>query len=70
MDGALAAGVIVAGALVAWRWWLSDKTAGRAHELEIRKQVVAVDQKALDAIPGRLSALESDLKELRWTAKK
>ncbi len=66
MDGALAAVVVVAGALVAWRWWLTDKTASRMHELELRKQAVAVEQKTLDAMPGRLSAIESDIKELRW----
>ena len=66
MDGLVGAAVVVAGALVAWRWWLADKSATRAHELEVRKQVVAVEQKALDAIPGRLSALEADVQALRW----
>ncbi len=62
--------VIVAGALVAWRWFLAahvaDKAHQRAHELEIRKEVVKADQKAIDAMLGRLSALESDVSSLRW----
>lgn len=65
MDGVLAAVVALAGvggALVAWRWWLLDKAEGR-------KQVVQVDQKAIDSYAGRISALEAEIKDLRWTKK-
>lgn len=81
MDGLVAVGVVVAGALVAWRWWLDTKTrlatfahargadesaATRAHELELRKQVVAVDQKTLDGLAGRMTAVEEQVKTLGW----
>lgn len=70
MDGVLAAAVTAAviapSALLAWRWWLADKAETRKHELVMRQQVVQVEQKTLDGLAGRLSALESELKDLRW----
>jgi len=69
MDGAVGAVIalaVVSGGLVAWRWWLADKTAGRAHELEMRKQVVAVEQKTLDGLAGRMATLEDRVTQLGW----
>ncbi len=66
MDGALAVLVVVIGGLIAWRWWLVDKAATRLHEMALRQAVVVVDQKALDALPARIGALEEELKGIRW----
>lgn len=66
MDGLVAAVVVVAGGLVAWRWWLDSRREQRAHELEIRKQVVSVDQKTLDGLAGRMTAVEEQVKTLGW----
>ena len=53
---------VAAGGLVAWRWWLTERAAER-------RERVQVDQKALDALPGRISALEQQVKELEWRKK-
>lgn len=54
---------VSAGALVAWRWWLTE----RALE---RRERVAVDQSKLDAMPSRLASLEQRVEAMEWRAKK
>ena len=56
----------VAGGLVAWRWWLSDKMAVRTHELTLRQQAVQVEDAELRKLPARVLALEAALKEQAW----
>lgn len=66
MDGVVAALILSVGGLVAWRWWLDSRREQRAHELELRKQVVAVEQKTLDGLAGRMTSLEEQMKTLAW----
>lgn len=67
MDGFLAASVTVPlVGLVGWFLWMRDRREERAHQVALRGLVVQVDQVKLDSMAGRLSALEAELKELRW----
>ena len=67
MDGLLVAAVTVPSlGLVAWRWWLSDRAAARAHELALRQQVVQVEESTLRGLPSRVQALEMAVKEAAW----
>ena len=67
MDGILVAAVTVPGvALVAWRWWLNDRAASRAHEMSLRQQVVQVEETTLRGLPSRVQALEMAIKDAGW----
>lgn len=66
MDGSVAALVVAVAGLIAWRWWLDSRREHRAHELELRKQVVTVEQKTLDGLAGRMASLEDEVKRLGW----
>lgn len=66
MDGAVTAAVLSAAALVAWRWWLGDKSAARAHEAAMRSLVVKADAAELLQLPERVAIVERRLKELEW----
>ena len=63
------AGVFVAlatSALVGWRWWLIDRAAGRAHELEVTTRRVVIDQARLDAALAKVGQLEERVKTLEY----
>ena len=67
MDGLLIAAVTVPVAgLVAWRWWLSDKTTARAHEVALRQQVAQTEDVTLRGLPARVQALELAVKDAAW----
>lgn len=67
MDGLLVAAVTVPSlGLVAWRWWLSDRAAMRAHELALRQQVVQTEEATLRGLPLRVQALEVAMKDAAW----
>lgn len=62
-------GVVGAG-LRAWRWWLDDKAAEREGMERRDLARKAYDFAKLDALPGRIAALEEEIKGLRWAVKK
>jgi hypothetical protein len=57
---------VPAVALVAWRWWLNDRTAARAHEAAMRAEVVKAEEATLRGLPSRVSALEMAMKDAAW----
>ena len=67
MDGLLIAAVTLPTAgLVAWRWWLVDRAAARAHEVTLRQQVVQAEESVLRGLPLRVQALEVAVKDAAW----
>lgn len=67
MDGYVVA-VVVLGllGLVAWRWWLADRTAARAHEAALHGKTVDAATAAQLALPGKLAALEDRVRALEY----
>lgn len=61
-------GFVVAGAaaLQAWRWYLDDRKLQRAHELELRKLVVQVEQSQLDQTLALVKKWEDRIKGLEY----
>ena len=64
--GAAVAGMATLAALVAWRWWLADRTAERAHVAALHGRSVDTSQRALDALPGKMQALEERVRALEY----
>ena len=58
--------LLAAAGLVAWRWWLSDRAATRAHGLELHARQVVVDQAAIDGAVAKVRALEERVKSLEY----
>lgn len=58
--------LLAAAALLAWRWWLADRTAQRAHELELHTRHVTVEQAALDEDRAKVRNLEKRVKDLEY----
>ena len=67
MDGYVVA-VVVLGvfALVAWRWWLADRTAARTHEAALHGKAVDAATAAQLAVQGKLAALEDRVRALEY----
>lgn len=70
IEALLAVFILATAGLVAWRWFLAahvaDKANQRAHELELKKHHVAIDQGAIDLALGKVRHLEERVKTLEY----
>lgn len=73
MDGLFGTLSIAAAALVAWRWWLTDRAEARrlaaseaAEERHLRAEAMKLDLELLRKLPARVDELEHTVKQLGW----